>query len=182
MNGNTTVPREIPWEEQIKLFTVGYENAKAEGDKIGFTVWFGYEFQYGWNHYLTFGITPDVLIAHPEIMEMKLNEYVAWVHGEGGYVVHAHPFRMPGSEIIQIARDVDAIEILNAGRPDPENDLAKAMAELRELPTTYGTDNHTIRAKRLTAVTSDVRFENIHQMFAAIRARETENALITIEE
>ena len=28
-NGNTSVPRELPWNERVELFCVGYEQAKA---------------------------------------------------------------------------------------------------------------------------------------------------------
>ena len=30
--GNTTIRRDLPWEERIDLFCKGYENAKAKGD------------------------------------------------------------------------------------------------------------------------------------------------------
>ena len=38
-NGNTTVPRDLPWEERVELFCKGYENAKAKGDEIGLDVY-----------------------------------------------------------------------------------------------------------------------------------------------
>ena len=34
-NGNCAVDRQLPWAEKVELFCKGYENAKAEGDKMG---------------------------------------------------------------------------------------------------------------------------------------------------
>ena len=178
-NGNCAVPPELPWDEKIRLFAKGYEDAKEEGDKIGFTVWFGFEFQYGWNHYLTYNISPETLIAHPEIMDMQLKEYVRWVKSEGGYVIHAHPFRLPGSTIIELDQEVDAIEVLNANRPDEESDLALGYAKLFGLPTVYGSDCHNIKQIKRGAISSDLKFETIDEMFAAIKAGETENGIVT---
>jgi len=181
-NGNCAVPPELPWDEKIRLFTEGYEDAKSEGDKIGFQVWFGYEFQYSWNHFLTYGISPETLIAHPEIMDMQLKEYVRWVKSEGGYVVQAHPFRLPGAAVIELSKEADAVEILNANRPDEENDLAKDYAALFGFPAVYGSDCHSIKQIRRGAISSDVRFETFDEMFAAIKAGETENGIVTAPE
>ena len=181
-NGNCAVPPDLPWEEQIRLFAKGYEDAKTEGDKIGLQVWFGYEFQCktnGWNHYPTYGISPETLIAHPEITSMRVKEYVDWVHSQGGYVTHAHPFRLPGSAVIELAKEVDAVEILNANRPDEENDLAEGYAKLFSLPAIYGSDCHSVKQIRRGAISSDVKFENVDQMFAAIKAGEIENGIVT---
>ena len=42
MNGNTTVPEDLPWAED-ELFCLGYEKAYEEGRKIGLDVFFGWE-------------------------------------------------------------------------------------------------------------------------------------------
>ncbi|MBO4284523.1 MAG: PHP domain-containing protein [Clostridia bacterium] len=181
-NGNCTVPPELPWDEKIRLFAKGYEDAKEEGDKIGMTVWFGFEFQFGGNHYLTYGITPETLIAHPEIMDMSVKQYVRWVKSEGGYVTHAHPFRLPGSSVLKLCQEVDAVEILNASRPDEENGPARDYANLFGIPAVYGSDCHNIKQKRRGAVSSNVKFENIDQMFAAIKAGKTENGIVMAPE
>ena len=181
-NGNCTVPPEFPWDEKVRLFAKGYEDAKQEGDKIGLTVWFGLEFQFGGNHYLTYGITPETLIAHPEIMDMSVKQYVRWVKSEGGYVTHAHPFRLPGSSVLKLCQEVDAVEILNASRPDEENDPARDYAKLFGIPAVYGSDCHNIKQIRRGAVSSDVRFETIDEMFQAIKAEETENGVVMAPE
>ena len=181
-NGNCTVPPELPWDEKVRLFAKGYEDAKQEGDKIGMTVWFGFEFQFGGNHYPTYGITPETLIAHPEIMDMSVKQYVSWVKSEGGYVTHAHPFRLPGSSVLRFCQEVDAVEILNTSRPDEENVLARDYATLFGIPSVYGSDCHNIKQIRRGSISSDEKFETIDQLFAAIKAGETENVIITAPE
>ena len=42
LNGNTSVPASLPWEERINLFCQGYEDAKKEGDKQGLQVFFAW--------------------------------------------------------------------------------------------------------------------------------------------
>lgn len=37
-NGNTAIPKGLPWEKRVEMFGKGYENAKKEGDKIGLSV------------------------------------------------------------------------------------------------------------------------------------------------
>ena len=42
LNGNTVVPKELPWEKRINQFCAGYEAAKKRGDEIGLPVsWLG---------------------------------------------------------------------------------------------------------------------------------------------
>ena len=41
--GNTSVDRSLPWEEWVRRFCLGYEHAKAEGERIGLSVFFGWE-------------------------------------------------------------------------------------------------------------------------------------------
>lgn len=40
LNGNTTVPAQLPWAERIELFCRGYEGGYEEGRRIGINVFF----------------------------------------------------------------------------------------------------------------------------------------------
>ena len=40
-NGNSAVPRDLPWKERIELYCAGYENALKRGKEIGLDVFFG---------------------------------------------------------------------------------------------------------------------------------------------
>ena len=54
-NGNSAVPRGLPWEERIELYCRGYENAKRRGAEIGLDVFFGFEYGNGGSYYLVYG-------------------------------------------------------------------------------------------------------------------------------
>ena len=42
-NGNSAVPKDLPWTERVERFLKGYEQAKATGEAIGLQVFFGWE-------------------------------------------------------------------------------------------------------------------------------------------
>ena len=46
----------------------------------------------------------------------------------------------------------------------------------------YGSDCHNIKQIRRGAISSDVKFETVDEMFAAIKAGETENVIIMAPE
>ena len=158
-NGNTTVPKELPWEERVMMFTEGYRCAKEEGDRLGLDVFFGWEYSYGWAHLLTYNLDVNWLLAHPDLLEWSVVKYLDEVHAAGGYIIHAHPFRLTSNPVMPVMPEkCDGVEILNAGRSDPENEKAEAFARAYGLPVTAGSDIHSVHNKRLAGVLSDVRF------------------------
>ncbi len=179
-NGNTSVPyKELPWDEAIDRFFESYDRAKAEGEKLGMDVFFGFENSYRGNDILTYGLGKDWLKAHPEIVEMPMRKYCEFARSEGGLVVHAHPFREAGYiDMICLApRSVDAVEILNANRTDFENERAEEYARNYELPVTAGSDIHAPQF-RLCGVSSSVRFSCVEDYCNAVRNREI--TLVTV--
>ena len=65
--GNTSVDRSLPWEEWVRRFCLGYEHAKAEGKRIGLSVFFGWEACYEGTEFLVYGLDQAWLLAHPQI-------------------------------------------------------------------------------------------------------------------
>ena len=66
-NGNTAVPRDLPWRERVELFCRGYENAREEGAKIGLDVFFGFEYGYQGADFLVYNLNKQWLLAHEDI-------------------------------------------------------------------------------------------------------------------
>lgn len=93
LNGNTTVSPDVPWEQRVELFCRGYDTASAAGAKAGLDVFFGWEYSYDWAHLLTYGLGREWLLEHPDLLEWPVLDYLDQVHADGGYIVHAHPFR-----------------------------------------------------------------------------------------
>ena len=71
-NGNSTVPRDLPWRERVELFTAGYRAAKAYGDQVGLQVFFAWEDSSEGNDFLTYGLDENWLADHPFIDRLPL--------------------------------------------------------------------------------------------------------------
>jgi hypothetical protein len=144
-NGNTAIPDDLPWEERVDLFCKGYENAKEEGDKIGLSVFFGWESNYKGTEFLIYGLDKEWIKNHPEMLSWSVEEQYRQIHEAGGYVVHAHPFRIRAyiKEVRLFPDYVDAVEVYNEGNGSMEFDKkAAAYAKKHKKPGLAGTDAH----------------------------------------
>ena len=171
LNGNAVRHSEIPWTEQIDRFESGYLAAKAEGERIGLKVFFGWENSISSGmHLLTYGLGADFLRAHPEVLHASCADYCSLVHENGGVIIQAHPYRLASYvSLIQLdPRNTDAIETDNAGNDGRANRLAASYAEEYGFPVSCGSDNHTDRLLRYAAIASPVPFESIGELTEAI--------------
>ncbi len=151
--GNTAIDRNLTWEKWVDAFALGYEQAKAEGNRIGLDVFFGYEAGYQGTEFLIYGIDPAWMRATPQILEASVEEQYRLVHEAGGMVIHAHPFREEAyiPEVRLYPDWVDGVEAVNAthshsksgGHNNPDFD-AKAVeyAQKHALPMCAGSDIH----------------------------------------
>lgn len=152
--GNTSVDRSLPWEEWVRRFCLGYEHAKAEGDRIGLTVFLGWEACYEGTEFLVYGLDRAWLLAHPQIKDASIEEQYALVHEGGDIISHAHPFREEDyiPEIRLFPEYVDAVEGVNAMHSSRASDCHKnplfneralTYGKEHNLPFTAGSDQHT---------------------------------------
>lgn len=144
-HGNTAVDRSLPWEEWVRQFSLGYYHAKEAGDQIGLRVCFGWEYSWEGNDFLTYGLPPEWLAAHPETVTLEPIEYLRLIRKSHGCIVHAHPFRQENYvRYIKLLPDlVDAAEVWNGGnRLADFNGRAKWYAESFGLRQTSGSDAH----------------------------------------
>jgi hypothetical protein len=149
-NANCALSKKLPWNEWVKRFYQGYEEAKEEGERRGFDVFFGWEETFdGCDDYLIYGLDKTWLLEHPEVRTWTREEQYRIVKQSGGCVVQAHPFRQRAyiSRIILSAGCVDAVEAVNGGHEDPSFDaLAYRYAKKIGKPVTAGTDIHDASA------------------------------------
>ncbi len=147
----SAIDKNLPWEQRIELFEKGYLLAKEKGDELGMDVFFGWEYTYQYNlegssgnDFLTYGLGIDWLKEHPEIAHCSLKEYCDAVHKDGGFIVHAHPFREAEYiDMIRLApRLVDGVEVFNSRRTELENKMALIYAENYGLSKWAASDNH----------------------------------------
>ena len=150
-HGNTAVPSGLPWRERAELFCKGYENAREEGEKIGLDVFFGFEYSYHGADFLVYNLDKEWLLEHEEIDRLQPREIFAQVHRDGGFIVHAHPFREAdylNGPIQLFPKDVDGVETVNGAQLKKPwmNERAAVYAKMYGLPVTAGSDSHHLSA------------------------------------
>lgn len=146
--GNTRPDRSLPWPEWVNQFYSGYEDARNEGEKLGFPVFFGLEENFNGDEYLIYGVTKEWLLLNPDIKEWDRVRMYREVRAAGGCMVQAHPFRSRFyNDAIHLMPDfVDGIEAVNYGNVPVWNTLALQYAKQLHLPFSSGSDNHDATA------------------------------------
>ncbi|MCR4787125.1 MAG: PHP domain-containing protein [Lachnospiraceae bacterium] len=152
--GNTAVDRSLPYEEWVRQYIKGYEDAKAWGDENGLLVMFGIESGFQGTEFLIYNLTPEYFMSRPEFWNATIKEQLKLVHEGGGIVMHAHPYReefyIP--EIRLFPDDVDGVETINATHSShlskshlgmQYNELAIEYARKHNFPTCAGSDVHS---------------------------------------
>ncbi len=173
-HGNTSVNRRMPWDMFIDEYCEGYYRAKREGDKHGFTVFFGFEqkFTDGNDEYIVLGISPEWLKSHPEIRDMDRIPFFELMHKAGGFVIQAHPFRERYyiSDIRLSLDYVDAIEVYNQGDTDQQVRRAYEYAKNLSLPMTAGTDIHSIHDREVVGgVALEKKINTVEELIEEIK-------------
>ncbi|MCL1792236.1 MAG: PHP domain-containing protein [Oscillospiraceae bacterium] len=147
-NGNTAIRGDkYSWDEKISLFMRGYEDAKAQGDKIGLDVYFGFEYNYCGAEFLIYNYPEKKLRAYPGIMAGQIETVLGNMRAEGAFVIHAHPFRsapyIPAPAKL-FPECTDAVEVANTHNKDAEPDrLALGYAVKYGLAKFGGSDAHS---------------------------------------
>ena len=147
-NGNSGVPRDLPWDERIDLYCRGYENALEEADKVGgIDVFFGLEVNFRGDEYLIYGPDKDWLKAHPDIMRWSHDELRSELHKIGGLMIQAHPFRDRGylSAIYVHPLQADGFEGYNAGNVSYSDTYAFDFAVNNRILMSSGSDIHNVK-------------------------------------
>lgn len=183
--GNTKVPKDLPWEEKAHLLFEGYREAKKYGDKVGLKVFYGFEYPDKGSDFLIFGIDEKFIASHPEIAEMGIVEVLKLFRENGGFVIHAHPFRFgkyQQSKGIHLYPDcVDAVEVYNGahglkcGKYDPKaNEYAKYYAMNTGLLQTAGSDTHDVNVMYGGGMLFERMPESMEELICMIRNNEFE--------
>ena len=171
--GNCGIDRSLPWRDFIDRFCSGYEDARNEGDKQGFPVFFGWEENYDGDEYLIYGLDKAWMLEHPDMPTWTRRQQYEIVRTAGGCVVQAHPFRARSyNHTIYLSQYLcDAVEVFNVGNEEKWNSLAMRYAEVIGLPKTAGSDNHhadAMRPGKLAGVIFDAPLVTIHDYVTAI--------------
>ena len=183
--GNTAIDRNLEWRDFVDKFCEGYRRAKAEGDKQDFSVFFGFEqkFSNGNDEYIVLGLTPEWLSKHPEIRDMKRQDFFSFIHKNGGYVIQAHPFRVRSyiSDIRLAGGMVDAIEVYNSGNAYNGANALETCRQAYEyaknlgLPMVGGSDIHSLQWNGdLSGVSVPKKLNDVSELIEAISKEQAE--------
>ncbi len=146
IDGNIAVEdkKETPYRELVEFYFSDLEEAQSLADEIGIRAFCGLEIAYSGTHFLIYGLDKAWFLAHPEIMDMKKSDELAFLISEGALVIHAHPFREAKfiDHIRLYPRHVHGVESYNANRTEFENAMADQYAGNYRLIRFAGTDNH----------------------------------------
>ncbi len=176
IHGNTAVPRDLPWAERMKRYYDIFLQAKEEGDKLDFDVFFGVEHHYEMaREVLIYGIDLDFLLAHPELETADLETYAKLVHEAGGLLFHAHPYRKREyiPEGYEYRMDLcDGIEVYNAGDPWDTNQAALQDALTYDKLQISGGDVHStgFRLFGQSGIACDERIRTADRLIEILRS------------
>ena len=159
-HGNTGVSRELDWEDFVRAYEADYIECKREAEKYGLDVIFGVEEGIGGPcEILCYGITPEMLYDHPQLIEYSAQRWYNTLHSCGVLIIQAHPYRNGGVPLpLEL---IDGIEVYNHSHDPSLNDSAEAFAaEHPELITTSGGDTHHAEAIAFAGIETDERIKN----------------------
>lgn len=149
------------------------EYAEEYSKKTGFPIFVGIEF---------FSLQGDILafgIDHYPEERVDAQEFIDYVHEQGGVVISAHPFRhnrrgLEGN--LDILKGVDAIEILNGSTLPDATMMAVRYAKKYGFAITGGSDCHYPDKVGICATYFPNEIKTMDDLVAAIRNRECQPA------
>ena len=178
-NANINCDPDLPWPEQVARMLSGWRAAKAEGDRIGLEVRFGWETfcgglgnPKGGPELLTYDLDGEFLLANPDIAKIGYSEYIRRVMAAGGKIVHAHPYRKAPyiPDFTPDPASVEAYEVYNAqNHPEDANRRALEEANAYGLLKMAGSDSHEVDSVGRGAMRFSRPVHSMAEIFEAMR-------------
>lgn len=145
--GNTGIDRKLPWNEFVKAYEDDYLRFKKAGEKYKLDILFGIEQGVGGGReILVYGITPEILYAHPELNTSDPQVWYKALKPYGIMIYQAHPFRERDyiKNVGVMTEFIDGIEVYNACNIIKNNMEAEEYAQKhKELLLIAGGDAHS---------------------------------------
>ena len=147
-HGNSGIDRSIGWSAFVREYEKDYIACKAAAEKYDLDIIFGIEEHIGkGREILLYGITPELLYNHPELISGEIEAWLKVAKEAGALVIQAHPFRDRAYITAQYPLDlslIDGIEVYNYGNNSYCNDKAEEFAkEHPKMILTSGADTHS---------------------------------------
>lgn len=132
----------LTFENLVKRQRQGYDIARAAaGDRLIVLHAMELRFNRDPNDYLVYGITEELLLDHPDVLDWGIQKFSHFAKEHGLLVIQAHPFRN-NMRVID-PKWVDMIEVHNGHpRHQSRNELAQLWAKMHGVPGSSGSDFH----------------------------------------
>lgn len=149
-NGNSGIDRSLSWHDFVAAYEEDWLECKRFANIYDLDILFGIEEGIGGGReILCYGVTPEMLYAHPELQEGKLELYHKALSPAGALIIQAHPFRARSynTDIGVSSLDlIDGIELYNAENTTEANQQsADFAAKHPDIIFTSGADAHLPR-------------------------------------
>lgn len=174
-NGNTGIDRELPWHDFVKAYEDDYIACKKSAEKYDLDILFGVEEHVsGGLEILCYGITPEMLYAHPELKEGSVEVWYKTLHPYGVLCIQAHPFRekwnIPEPGVLPL-EFIDGIEVFNTASQEDANTKGEDFAkEHPELILTSGADAHWATNVCHAGIASPERIRNEKKLVEVLKS------------
>ncbi len=158
-------------------YEADYVELKKCGEKYGLDIIFGLEEHVGKGlEILCYGITPEMLYAHPELRQRDIAVWSETLHKLGAICIQAHPFRdmpyIPEPQVLPL-EFIDGIEVFNVDNITENNLDAEAFANAHpELILTSGADTHEGITACFGGIETSKRIRNGRELVEILKSRE----------
>jgi len=173
----------LSWQETIDLFLREYHGARAQGNKLGLSVFLGMEIRFtdSPNDFLVYGFDEDFLRTYPNLHHLGLKGFRELVASLAPayriLIFQAHPFR---EGLNPAAPDLlDGVEVHNGNpRHNSYNHLAAAFARINQLTMISGSDFHRLTDLARGGILLPHPIETVNE-FVAVLMEKRGNTIIT---
>lgn len=147
IGGNTGIDRGLSWHEFVKQYVNDYLECCKYAEQYDLDIIFGIEeVVVAALEILCYGVTPEMLYAHPELASAGPKEWYEIMHEEDVLCIQAHPFRerayIPKARMLPLEY-IDGIEVYNAANTEKNNKEAEVIAAKHpEFILVSGADAH----------------------------------------
>ena len=175
--GDNRIDRELPWKEFVDAYRQDYLYGLEYAREKDFDLLFGLEEHVGCGQeILLYGITPELIAAHPELKRAPAEAYVEVVHSAGGLVYQAHPYRarqyVSKPYPLECLDMLDGIEVYNAGNEEEWNESARKLAVELDLACVSGSDAHKIGTGGRGGIAAGERMRTNEDLVRVLKSRD----------